>query len=136
MIRVPAPALFARKAAGVWNEALPDLAGWRVRHRLTRLATESVLELGHVRHHAVDARGAGRVRVGDGVDTEVFGTLVLAGPLRHADKEALVWREAVGVRQLLALGLLLPCDVGEQGSAQVGHILAAGQLGVDMDVVD
>src|SRR5258708_34357450 len=100
MIRVPAAAPFARKAAGVWNEALPDLAGWRVHHRLTRLATESVLEIGHVRHHAVDARRAGRVRVGDGVGTEVCGTLVLAGRMPHADKEVRVWREAGGVRRL------------------------------------
>src|SRR5580704_13473718 len=90
---------------GVGYKVLPDLAGWRVHHRLTRFATEGVLELGHVRHHAVDARKARRVRVGDGTDAQVLRPFVLARPLRHADKEALVWREAVGVRQLLLFGL-------------------------------
>src|SRR5437899_1798435 len=92
---------------------LPDLAGWRVDNGLTCLATEGVLELGHVRHYAVDTRKSRRVRVGDGTDAEVLRPFVLAGPLCHADEEALVRREAVGVPQLLPFGLLLPCDVGE-----------------------
>ena len=30
----------------------------------------------------------------------------------------------------------LPCDVGEKRAAQVGDVFAAGQLGVDVNVVD
>ena len=32
--------------------------------------------------------------------------------------------------------MLLPGDVGEEGAAEVGNILSAGELGVDVDVVD
>jgi hypothetical protein len=38
---------------------------------------------------------SGECSIGDGVQALVLGALVAAGPLRHADEEALVGREAV-----------------------------------------
>src|SRR3981189_74797 len=78
---------------GVSGEVLPDLAGWRVNHRLPGLATEGVLEIGHVGHYSVDASEAGRMRIGDGAYAQVLRPLVLAGPLCHADEEALIRSE-------------------------------------------
>src|ERR1700722_15631605 len=130
--------IYSRKTADSRSrsEVLPDFAGWRVHHGLTGLAAKGVLELRHIRHHAINARKTWRVRVGDGVDAQVFGSLIFAGPLRHANEEALIRSEALNTGQLLTLRLFLPRNVGEQRSSQIGHILSTGQLRVDMDIVD
>ncbi len=62
-------------------------------------------------------------------------TLILAGPLRQSDKEALVRREALAILQSLALGGCLPCDVSQDRAAQICHVFAFGQLAVDLDVI-
>src|SRR5208337_132593 len=73
--------------------------------------------------------------IGDGVHTQIFWPLVLAGPLPEPDEEALIGSEAVDGLQVLSLGRVLPRDVGEQLPAKVGHIFATGQLTVDVDIV-
>ena len=105
-------------------------------HRLAGLAAEGLLELGDVGDYAVDAGEAGGVGVGDCGYAEVLGALVGAGPLGHAYPEALVGGEALGGGEGLAFGLLLPGDVGEEGAAEVGDVFSAGELAVDVDVVD
>src|SRR5271156_2308333 len=118
------------------TQALPDFADFLLDHRLAGFASEGGCELRHVGYDAIDARFAGRMRVGDSGDAQVLGPLVLTGPLRVSDKETLVGGEAVLRQQVLPACLFLPRDVGEKRSAEVGYVLAAGQLGVDVDVVD
>src|SRR3977135_2747730 len=64
-------------------------------HRLSGFARKRPLELGHVHHQAVDAVLAGRMRVGQGPRPQILRAMVLAGPLRVADEETLLGREAV-----------------------------------------
>ncbi len=116
--------------------ALPDFADVRLDHGLACFAGESFLELGEVGYDSVNAGEAGGVGVGEGVDAEVFGAVVLAGPLGHADPVALVGGEAVAGGEGLAGCLFLPGDVGEEGAADVGYVFSAGEFGVDVDVVD
>src|ERR1700743_1393151 len=112
-------------ALGLSGQFLPDLACGSVDHRLSHLATEGALELWHVRHYAVDTGKAGRVRICDGVDAQILGTLILAGPLRHAYEKTLIRGESFNVGQFLSRRLLLPCNVGQQCSAQIGHVFPA-----------
>ena len=95
-------------------------------HGLTRFAAESTLKLRHIRHHAVDPCKSRRMRVRYSIDSQIFRSLIFAGPLRHADKEALIRREAVAAPEVLTLGLLFPRDIGEQRSTKIGDIFAAG----------
>src|SRR5260221_7194620 len=71
----------------------------------------------------------------DGVRALALRTLVAASPLRHADKEALVWREAFHRFQILAFGRIFPRDIRQKSSTQVRDILAQRQLAVDLDIV-
>src|ERR1700683_2702852 len=114
----------------------PDFAGFGVNHGLASFAAEGGGELWHVRHDAVDAVFAGRVRVGDGVDALILRALVFARPLRHANEVALVGREAVFVLEMQAGGLFLPGLVAHQRAAEVGNVFAAGELRVDVNIVD
>ena len=114
----------------------PDFAGLRADHGLTGFAGEGLLELREIRHDAVDSILAGRVRIGDGADTEIFRAVILAGPLRIADEEALVGSEAVFRFQAHSGRLLFPSEVGEEGATEVCNVFAAGEFGVDVDVVD
>src|SRR5258708_21647851 len=72
---------------------------------------------------------------GDGVRSLAFRTLVAASPLRHADKEALVWSEAFDRFQVLPLRRILPGDIGQKRSTQVRDVFAQRQLTVDLDIV-
>src|SRR5262245_9776395 len=81
----------------------PHPAGLRADHRRAGLARERLRELRHVHDDAVDAVLPGRVRIRDRVRALVLGPLVLAVPLREADEEALVGREAVAGLELLVL---------------------------------
>src|ERR1700754_2775934 len=107
---------------------LPDLADLCLHHRLPCLAAEGRGEFGQVGDDAVDAREAGRVRVGGGLQATVCFTGVFACPLGEADEEALVRGEAFDGLQVRAGRGLLPCDVSDQGSAEIGHVFAAGEL--------
>src|SRR5216683_1301115 len=121
---------------------LPDLTCWRFCHGLSSLAAEGGGELGQIGDDAVDAGKSGGVGIGEGLDAAVGLAGVLAGPLGEADEEALVGGEAVYRFEAVAglkiggFGRLLPGDVGDEGSAEVGYVLSAGELAVDVDVVD
>ena len=95
-------------------------------HRLTSLAAESRCKLWHIGDDAIDAIFAGRMRIGDCVGTEVFRTLILAGPLRVADKEALIRREPVFVSEVHVGGLPLPREVCEKSAAKADGFLNQG----------
>src|SRR5579864_7161403 len=114
---------------------LPDPAGPLANHRLSHAAGERLTELRHVRHYAIDAVLVGRVRIGDGAQALVLGTLVAAGPLRHSDEEALVGAEAIHRFQILTPGGVFPRQVREEGSAEIRDVLAQRQLAVDFDVI-
>src|ERR1700733_5611330 len=74
--------------------------------------------------------------IGEGVDAAVLRTLVFAGPLSEADEETLVRSEAVDWLEMLVLRGVLPGDVGDERAAEVGYVFAAGELAVDVDIVD
>ncbi len=93
-------------------------------------------ELGQVHDYAVDPVFVGRMRIGYGIHALVFVALAAARPLRHADEETLIGCETIGRIQLLATRRISPRDIGQQGTAQVGHILAQRELRIDLDVVD
>src|ERR1700721_2627216 len=76
------------------------------------------------------------MRVGEGIETAVLRTLVFAGPLGIADEEALVRGEPVNGLEVLVLRGVFPGDIGEERAAEVGYIFAAGELGVDVNVVN
>ena len=116
--------------------ALPDLADRRLHHRLALLATEGGRELRHIHKQAVDPPLARRMRIGDRGYSRVFRTRIFTGPLSIADEETLIGSEAVLRFELLPVGLGLPRDVRKQQAAEVGDVFAAGQFGVDLDVVD
>src|SRR6202789_4750387 len=105
-------------------------------HWLTGLAAERLLELWHVGNYTVDARKGRRMRIGGRLHPLILRALVGAGPLRHPNEEPLVRRKAIDVLQVLALGLLLPRNVGEQRSVEIGDVFAARQRGDDVEVVD
>src|SRR5260370_29761887 len=75
------------------------------------------------------------MRIGDRVRALAFRTLVAASPLRHADEETLVWREAFDRFQILTLGRIFPGDIRQKRSTQVRDIFTQCQLTVDLDVV-
>ena len=66
----------------------------------------------------------------------VFIALVRAPALPIGDKEALLRRQPVQRFELLILRVFLPCQIGQERSAEVRQILAVGQFAVDLDVVD
>ncbi len=77
------------------------------------------------------------MRVGDGAQPEESsGRTFFARPLRVADEEALIGCQAVFWLKILPGRLHLPGDIGEQRTSKVGHIFAAGQLRVDVNVID
>src|SRR6266851_9821249 len=115
---------------------LPDLTCLRFCHGLSSLAAEGGGELGQIGDDAVDAGESGGVGIGEGLDAAVGLAGVLAGPLGEADEEALVGGEAVYGLKIGGFGRLLPGDVGDEGSAEVGYVFSAGELAVDVDVVD
>jgi len=87
-----------------------------------------LLELRQIRDDAVDAVFAGRVRIGNGADAEVLRALAFAGPLAHADEEALVGGEAVFIFKTHAGGLPFPGEIREQRATEVGGVFTAGEL--------
>src|SRR5579863_3265496 len=74
--------------------------------------------------------------IGDGVQPLAFRPLVAAGPLSRANEKPLFGSESIDGLQLLVPGGILPGHPREDGSAQVGRVLAQGQLAVDLHVVD
>ena len=69
-----------------------------------------------------------RMRIGQRPFALLLGPRVAAGPLREADEEALVRRQAVAVLELAVLHRILPRRVGQNLAAQVGNVLAKRQL--------
>src|SRR5213595_4297642 len=129
-------ARWARTISSPWSTATsPNPARLPIHHRLPRLAAERLGELRQVGHDAVHAVFAGRVRVGDGVDAQVLRALVLAGPLREADEEALLRRKAFAAVQRLARHLGFPGHPRENFAAKIGRVFAHRQLAVDRDVI-
>src|SRR5581483_7714317 len=115
------------------GSTLPDAAGVGANHGVVGFAGERFGELRHVTHDAVDPVFVGRMLVGDGVHPLTLRTLVAASPLRHTDEEALIGREAVDGLKILPLGGILPCHVGQNGSSEIGHILAKREFAVDLN---
>src|SRR5580704_2244713 len=76
------------------------------------------------------------MRIGCGLEPAVGLTSVFACPLGEADEEALVGGEAFDRLQLLTRGCPLPGYVGDKSAAEVGYVFAAGELAVDVNVVD
>src|SRR5690348_8913872 len=76
------------------------------------------------------------MRVGDGVGALVLWSDVLARPLGIADEEALLRSKPVAIGESLALGLVLPGHPRQDKASEIGDVLALGQLGVDLDVID
>src|SRR5687767_10410875 len=74
---------------------LPHPAGVLAHHRRARRARERLLELGHVRDHAVHAVAAGGMGVGLGAQPGALLGLVLAPDLAPAQEQPLLGREPV-----------------------------------------
>ena len=94
------------------------------------------LKLRHIRDDAVGAVLLRRMRIDGGAQALGLVAGLSAPTLPVADKETLIGREAIDRLKLLALGIFLPREIGEQQPAEVGNILAQRQLAVDLDVVD
>ncbi len=73
---------------------LPNLARLRAYHRLAHPAGEGLAELGHIGNDAVHAILQRRMWICDRIHALGLGPFVAASPLRHADEEALIRREA------------------------------------------
>src|ERR1041385_3388011 len=101
---------------------LPHAATVLTHHGLAGSATECLLEFRHVYHQPIYAIFAGRMLISDGISAKVFRTVILASPLRIANKEALVGRKAVTDFQLLALCIHLPGHVCKDQPAQIGNV--------------
>src|SRR5580698_5631119 len=71
-----------------------------------------------------------------GLESAVGFTGVLACPLGEADEETLVGGKAFDGLQVFGCGCFLPGDVGDESTAEVGYVFAAGELAVDVDVID
>src|ERR1700677_1827685 len=76
------------------------------------------------------------MRIRNGADAEILGTIIIAGPLCETDEEPLVRSEAVDRLEVLVFRSALPCDVSDQCATEVGNILSTGELAVDVDVID
>src|SRR5215468_7569427 len=108
-----------RRSAKPGLPVSPHTAGLRAHHGLTGFARERLLKLWHVRDYAVDAVFQGRMRVGHRAHALALRTLVATRPLRHADEEPLLGREAFGRLQRLAPRGVFPGDICQQRAAQV-----------------
>src|SRR5579883_1279636 len=80
-----------------FGDFLPNPATILFHHRLPGFARERFLELGHIHHHTIDPILARRMRIGQRSHAQVFGTTVLAGPLRQPYEEALIGRESLDI---------------------------------------
>ena len=129
---------YIRRSAdvGVRDEALPDLAGLLLDHGLAGFAAEGLLELGDVGHYAVDAGVAGEWGLVRALTRRFSGRSFSQAHWAMPTQKRWSGVKPSRVGQGLAGGLLLPGDVGEEGAADVGYVLAAGEFGVDVDVVD
>jgi len=82
--------LYFRPASSVVSlPNLPHPTAISSNHRLPNLTAESLLKFLHIHHQSVDAILPRRVRIGDRRHALVFWPIILAGPLRIADEEAL-----------------------------------------------
>src|SRR5580658_3751861 len=116
--------------------SLPNSAAVFIHHGGAGLAVEGLLKFRHIRNHAVGAIFFWRVRVDGGAQALRFVAALAAPALAVADEEALVGRESVDRVERLALGVGLPCRVGENQSAEVGNIFAERKFAVDLNVVN
>src|SRR5438552_15384121 len=112
----------------------PRPAGVLPHHRLPRLAGEGLLELLHVGDGADDTELTRRVRIGLGELPGLGLGDVLAPHVGEAEEEALLRREALDGRALLALERLLQRAEGHAGAAVVRGVLAQGEAAVQVDV--
>ena len=64
------------------------------------------------------------MRIGDRTQALALGPFVAARPLRHADKEALVGRQAVRGLKVLPFGGFFPRQKRQPRAAEIGQILA------------
>src|SRR5438105_8850795 len=87
-------------------------------HRRVRRTLERLLKLRQIGDDPVDAVLAWRMRIRDRNRAQILRPLVLAGPLRESDEEALIGREAVDRLRLVGIGRF-PRQVGEQSAAEV-----------------
>ena len=115
---------------------LPDLALLETHHGLPFAAAEGRPEFRHIGDDAVHPERVRRMGIRNRVEAFIFRALVAAGPLRHADKEALVRREALDGFQILTFRRVLPGHIRQESPAQIGDVLAERELAVDLDVVD
>src|ERR1700681_1082097 len=93
-------------------------------------------ELRHVHHQSVDPVATRRVGFGLRVQPKVLGTVILAGPLRVADKESLLRCQSVTFFKGLAGGLRSPSHMCQDQAAEIRDVLAERQSTIDVYVVD
>src|SRR5260370_32748927 len=89
-----------------------------------------------MRPHAVGAEPRRRMGIAAGRQPLLLRAPAAAPALAVADEEALLGRQPVDRLELLAARRLAPGPVGQEQTAEVGHVLAQGELAVDLDVVD
>src|ERR1039458_7274047 len=102
----------------------------------TLYAGKGPLELGHVDHETIDAIATRRVRVRLRMQAQIFGSIVLARPLRITDKESLLGCQAILILQRLTGSLCDPGHVRQDQAAQIRHVLTQREPAVDVDAVD
>src|SRR3954454_3610948 len=109
-------------------------------HGLPRLASPCLLELRHVLDDAVHAVMAWRMRIGGDLHAQIFGTLLLTPYPAEAQKEALLWREAINLLAFFSGFILsnqaLQSGKGNTRAAIVGGVLAQREPSVQFHVVD
>src|SRR5260221_6506070 len=99
-------------------------------HRVPFLDAEGVVERLEVHQRADGADGAGRVGIGGKLLAQGILAHVGAPHLRPREEEALLGREPVDELFLLAGDRALERFVGEARAAEIGDVLAEGQLAV------
>src|SRR5437868_12730655 len=85
----------------------PHAARRRAHHRLSHVASESLLEFRHVLHGPIDAPARERMFIGERSVTRCFVTLVLAPRSAICKEEALLCSEASGILLLARPGRLV-----------------------------
>src|SRR5262249_61516859 len=101
----------------------PHPTDFRAHHGFRIGAAKRLVKLREIGYDSVYSIFARRMGIRDGVDPKVLRPLVFAGPLSHADEEALVRSEAVDRLKFLFFRSVLPGDVSKQRPADVGDVL-------------
>src|SRR5258708_13659557 len=118
---------------------LPNVAGVLRYHRLSRLTSPSLLELGHVLHHAVDTILSRRVWIGGDLHASVFGTPFFAPHPTESQKETLLGCVAVDLLAFPA-GLVVGNHVlerpqGDARAAVVRCVFSESEAAIQLEVV-